>query len=141
MTGHGPSLAQALPAPCRPATPIPMRRNIRFHVALLFAAVGLGLCAYGAWKLDRLPVYTDKDLDLAAELNLSLDLARRTAGNQPAPEDLGTMRDAVRAEISASIRRERDLVESWIKTGMVLIGMGILQGLLQRLLPTPPARR
>jgi hypothetical protein len=118
-----------------------MRRNIRFHVALLFAAIGLSLCAYGTWKLQQLPVYTDKDLDLAAELNLSLDLARRPADQQPKPEEIGALRDAVRAEVSATIQRERDLVQSWIQTGMVLIGMGILQGLLQRLMPLPAARR
>lgn len=118
-----------------------MRRNIRFHVALLFAAIGLGLCAYGAVKLQKLPVYSERDLDLAAELNLSLDLARLPPDQQPDADALGRRRDAVRAEISASIERERELVESWIQTGMVLIGMGILQGLLQRLLPTPPPRR
>lgn len=117
-----------------------MRRNIRFHVALLFAAIGLGLCGYGAFKLQKLPVYTDKDLDLAAELNLSLDLARRPPDQQPKPEEIGKLRETVRAEVSASIERERDMVESWIKTGMVLIGMGILQALLQRLMPLPPPR-
>jgi len=117
-----------------------MRRNIRFHVALLFAVIGLGLCGYGAWKLQQLPVYTDKDLDLAAELNLSLDLARRPPDQQPKQNEVATLRTQVRAEISESIQRERDMVESWIKTGLVLIGMGILQGLLQRLMPLPPPR-
>jgi hypothetical protein len=118
-----------------------MRRNIRFHVALLFAVIGLSLCGYGAWKLDQLPVYSDKDLDLAAELNLSLDLARRPADQQPKPDEIGALRAQVRAEVGESIQRERDLIQSWIQTGMVLIGMGILQALLQRLMPLPAARR
>lgn len=117
-----------------------MRRNIRYHIAILFAAVGFSLSAYGAWKLQKLPVYTEQDLALAAELNLSIDLARLPPERQPTAEQLPEMRAAVAREIGGNIEQQRKLINSWIQTGFVLIGMAILQALLQRRLPTPPPR-
>lgn len=117
-----------------------MRRNIRYHLAILFAAVGLSLSGYGAWKLQQLPVYTEQDMALAAELNLSIDLARLPPDRQPNAEQLPEMRAAVQREISGNIEQQRKTIQSWIQTGFVLIGMAILQALLQRRLPTPPPR-
>ncbi len=109
-----------------------MRRNIRLHVALLFAALGLGLSLYGGYRLQTLPVYTDKDLDLATELNLSLDLARIPTDRQPPAEELPKLREAIRSEVSAETGRERNLAKSWLQTGLVLLGMALMQVLLQR---------
>lgn len=117
-----------------------MRRNIRYHVAILFAVVGLSLSGYGAYRLQQLPVYSEQDLDLAAELNLSIDLARLPPDRQPKAEALPQMRADVRSEISRNLDQQRKLVQSWIQTGLVLVGMAILQALLQRRLPTPPPR-
>ncbi|WP_293368789.1 hypothetical protein [Nevskia sp.] len=117
-----------------------MRRNIRYHLAVLFAVVGLSLSGYGAYKLQKLPVYTEQDLALAAELNLSFDLARLPPERQPAAEKLPEMRATVAREISDGIKQQRSMITSWIQTGFVLIGMAILQALLQSRLPTPPPR-
>lgn len=117
-----------------------MRRNVRYHLAILFAVIGLSLSGYGAYKLYRLPVYSEQDLDLAAELNLSIDLARLPPERQPKAEALPQMRAEVRSEISRNLDQQRKLVQSWIQTGLVLVGMAILQALLQRRLPTPPPR-
>lgn len=117
-----------------------MRGNIRLHVAVLFAVVGLALSGYGGYKLRKLPVYTEQELDLAAELNLSLDLARLPPERRPTADQLPEMRAAVKREIAGNIEQQRKLVNSWIQTGFVLIGMAILQALLQRRLPTPPPR-
>lgn len=112
--------------------PETMRRNIRLHVALLFAAIGLGLSLYGAYRLQTLPVYSDKDLDLATELNLSLDLARLPNDRQPPAEDLPKLREAVRSEVTTAMNRDRDLAKSWLQTGFVLMLMALMQALLQR---------
>lgn len=109
-----------------------MRRNIRLHVALLFAALGLGLCLYGGYRLQTLPVYSDKDLDLATELNLSLDLARLPGDRQPPAEELPKLRAAIRSEVTSAMNRDRDLAKSWLQTGLVLIAMAVMQALLQR---------
>ena len=140
MATNGLSLAQELFAPSGAGSPYLMRRNIRYHLAVLFAVVGLSLSGYGAYKLQKLPVYTEQDLALAAELNLSFDLARLPPERQPAAEKLPEMRATVAREISAGIEQQRSLINSWIQTGFVLIGMAILQALLQRRLPTPPPR-
>ena len=109
-----------------------MRRNIRLHVALLFAAIGLGLSLYGAYRLQTLPVYSDKDLDLATELNLSLDLARLPSDRQPPAEELPKLREAVRSEVTTAMNRDRDLAKSWLQTGFVLMLMALMQAALQR---------
>lgn len=117
-----------------------MRRNIRYHIAVLFAVVGLSLSGYGVYRLQKLPVYSEQDLDLAAELNLSIDLARLPPDQQPKAEALPAMRASVRREISGNLEQQRKLIQSWIQTGLVLIGMAALQALLQRRLPAPPPR-
>ena len=109
-----------------------MRRNIRLHVALLLAVVGLGLSLYAGYQLQTMPVYSEKDLDLATELNLSLDLARIPPDHQPPAEELPKLREAVRAEVEADLGRQRNLVKSWLQTGLVLLGMAVMQVLLQR---------
>ena len=109
-----------------------MRRNIRLHVALLFAAVGLGLCLYSAYRLQTLPVYSDQEIDLATELNMSLDLARIPLDKQPPAEDLPKLREGIRSEVVAEMGRERGLVKSWLQTGFVLLLMALMQVLLQR---------
>eukprot|EP01034_Spumella_vulgaris_P002976 gene2976-3842_t len=95
----------------------PMRRNIRLHVALLFAVAGLGLSLYGGYRLQTLPVYSEKDLELATELNLSLDLARIPPDRQPPAEELPKLREGVRAEVEADTSRDRKLAKSWLQTG------------------------
>lgn len=109
-----------------------MRRNIRLHVALLFAVIGLGLSLYGGYRLQTLPVYNEQDLALATELNLSLDLARIPSDRQPPAEELPKLREAVRAEVEADTSRDRKLAKSWLQTGLVLLAMAVLQVLLQR---------
>ncbi|WP_293389634.1 hypothetical protein [Nevskia sp.] len=109
-----------------------MRRNIRLHVALLFAVAGLGLSLYGGYRLQTMPVYSEKDLELATELNLSLDLARIPPDRQPPAEELPKLREGVRAEVEADMSRDRNLAKSWLQTGLVLLAMSVLQVLLQR---------
>lgn len=108
-----------------------MRRNIRLYVAVLFAAAGLGLSLYGGYRLQTMPVYSEKDLDLATELNLSLDLARIPADRQPPAEELPKLREGVRAEVEADMSRDRNLAKSWLQTGLVLLAMSVMQVLLQ----------
>lgn len=109
-----------------------MRRNIRLHVALLFAVIGLGLSLYGDYQLQTLPVYTEQDLALATELNLSLDLARIPSDHQPPAEEQPKLREAVRVEVEADLGRERSLAKSWLQTGLVMLAMAVMQVLLQR---------
>jgi len=109
-----------------------MRRNIRLYVALLFAASGLGLSLYGGYRLQTLPVYSEKDLALATELNMSLDLARIPPDRQLPAEELPKLREAVRAEVEANTSRDRNLAKSWLQTGLVLLAMSVMQVLLQR---------
>lgn len=114
-----------------------MRSNIRQQFALLFIAVGIGLVGYGWYQERQLPVYTPDDFELAADLNLSLDLARMTAERQPPPEKISELRAAIRADVEAADKRKHDLARSWMQTGLVLIGMGIVQTLISRRFATP----
>ena len=83
-------------------------------------------------KAATLTATLDEYLDLAAELNLSLDLARLPSDRQPPAEDLPKLREAVRSEVTTAMNRDRDMAKSWLQTGFVLMLMALMQALLQR---------
>ncbi len=109
-----------------------MRNNLRYQLAFVLGAIGGGLCVYGALKWHQLPQYSEHEIAVSTDLNLSLDLYR--LGTNPPPEKIEDMRRAVRTEIETDIARERKGARDWFFGGLVLLAMSFAQALLQRYL-------
>jgi len=97
--------------------------------AFLLAAAGIGLLAYYGEQWYRLPPWSDTEIAQSVELNLVLELQRRGPHLQPAGERLDALRRALRAEIEAEIRRDRQNLERWMGFGLLLIVFGLAQWL------------
>ena len=92
--------------------------------AFLLVAIGLGLVAwYGEqrWSLDP---WNEAEIEQSVELNLTLELQRRGPHLQPSNQRLAELRRALRAEVEAEIRREREQPERWIGLGLLLVVLG-----------------
>ena len=98
-------------------------RNPRFLAFLLIAA-GVGLIGYYGEQRWRLPRWSEAEIEQSVELNLALDLQRRGPHLQPSPERLAALRTALRAEVEAEIRRDREQLERWIGFGAILCVLG-----------------
>ena len=98
-------------------------RNPRFLAFLLIAA-GVGLISYYGEQRWRLPQWSEAEIEQSVELNVALDLQRRGPHLQPPPERLDALRAAVRAEVEAEIRRDRQELERWIGFGAILCVLG-----------------
>lgn len=110
-------------------------RNPRLFGFLLIA-IGLGLLGYYGEQRWRLPTWSEAEIEQSVELNLALDLRHRGPHLQPAGEKLEALRRAIRAEVEADIRLERENLESWMGVGAILCMLGaghlLKQSLAQR---------
>lgn len=95
--------------------------------AFVLAAVGLGLIAYYGEQLSRLPAWTEQEIDQSVELNLALELQRRGPHLQPDAGRLEGLRQTLRQEVEAEIRRDRRDLERWIGLGALLLVFGLGQ--------------
>ncbi|HUR41379.1 MAG TPA: hypothetical protein VM240_09455 [Verrucomicrobiae bacterium] len=101
-------------------------RNPRF-MAFLLVAAGLGVAGYFGEQRSRLPEWSEAEIEQSVELNLTLDLSRRGPHLQPDGERMDALRTAVRAEVEADIKRDREHLERWIGVGLVLLVLGVGQ--------------
>ena len=99
-------------------------RNPR-ALAFLLAALGLGVAAWYGEQRWRLPAWSEAEIEQSVELNLAVELQRRGPHLQPAPERLEHLRQTLRTEVEAEIRREREQLERWIGFGLVLTVLGL----------------
>lgn len=97
--------------------------------ALIFAA-GLGLVFHYGSVWYELPVYSPAEIEQSAELNLALEWQR--APSAATPEAIAARRDAIRAEVVAEIRRERDEARNFVMAGAVLLMVAAAQMLALR---------
>ena len=115
--------------------PVPMPRNVRYLLAVLLAAAGLGLLVHGLVQWRALPAYSEADITASTELNLQIDLAQLRRARNPSDFEIGRMRAAVRAEVEAEIAARREAAQTWLSAGAALLVIAMLQALLQRFLP------
>jgi hypothetical protein len=101
-------------------------RNPR-ALAFLLLSAGIGLVGWYGQQWYVLPEWSEGEIEQSVELNLQIDLARRGPHLQPTGERLEALRQAVRAEVEAEIRREREDLERWIGLGFVLLVLGVGQ--------------
>ena len=99
-------------------------RNPRL-LAFLLVAAGIGLAGWYGEQRWRLPAWSEAELEQSVELNLAVELQRRGPHLQPAPERLEQLRRALRAEVEAEIRHERERLERWIGLGLVMVVLGL----------------
>ena len=99
-------------------------RNPRL-LAFLLVAAGIGLAGWYGEQRWRLPAWNEAEIEQSVELNLALELQRRGAHLQPAPERIEQLRRTLRAEVEAEIRRDREQLERWIGLGLVLTVLGL----------------
>jgi len=95
--------------------------------AFVLAAIGLAVAAWHGEQRLRLPQWSAAEIEQSVELNLQLELQRRGPHLQPQGERLGDLRRALRAEVEAEIRRERDTLDRWIGLGLLLLVFGVAQ--------------
>jgi hypothetical protein len=112
-------------------------RNPRL-LAFLLAAIGLGVAAWHGEQWWRLPAWSETEIAQSVELNLAMELRRRGPHLQPSPERVEALRVALRGEVEAEIRREREQLERWIGFGLVLVVLGLGMGAREALGRPPP---
>lgn len=93
--------------------------------SFVLAAIGIGLVLYYGEQWYRLPKWSEAEIEQSVELNLAMDLQRRGPHLQPTGEKLEALRDTVRAEVEAEIRRDRETLERWIGLGLLLAVLGV----------------
>lgn len=109
-------------------------------LAALFVAAGVGLVAYYGEQRWRLPEWNAGEIEQSVELNLAIELQRRGPHLQPSGERLEQLRRTLREEVEADIRRERATPERWIGVGLLLIVIGIGNGVSAALARRAPPR-
>jgi len=97
--------------------------------AFALAAIGLAVAGWHGEQRLRLPQWSEAEIEQSVELNLQLELQRRGPHLQPQGERLDALRGALRAEVEAEIRRERDALDRWIGAGLLLLVFGAAQWL------------
>jgi hypothetical protein len=93
---------------------------------------GLGLAAYYGDEWQRLPKYSDEQIELSVERNLQIDIARMGA-LKPGPEELARLRAIVRAEVEGDIGREARKSQQGIALGLIAMVFGLGQMVYLRL--------
>ena len=107
-------------------------------LAFLLVAIGFGLAAFYGEQLWRLPQWSEAEIEQSVALNLELEKQRRGPHLQPDGERLERLRAALRAEVEAEIRRDRQKLERWVGLGLVLVVFGFGQWLRPRIDPPRP---
>lgn len=95
--------------------------------AFLLLAIGIGLVGYYGEQRWQLPQWSEAEIEQSVELNLAMDLDRRGPHLRPTGERLAGLRAAIRAEVEAEIRRDREKLERWIGLGAILCVLGAAQ--------------
>ncbi|MGQ0587619.1 MAG: hypothetical protein ACT4PK_10530 [Gammaproteobacteria bacterium] len=104
-------------------------RNPRV-LAFMLVALGVGVAAWYGEQRWRLPPWSEAEIEQSVELNLAAELERRGPHLQPSAERIQDLRRALRAEIEAEIRRDREKLERGLGAGLLLtvVGCGLLAG-------------
>lgn len=102
------------------------------RLGFLFAAGGIGLCAYAAVQWYQLPRYSEDDLKASTELNLQLDLARSGQSTPSDPQRMDQLRLQVRTEIQQEIQKQQRLPLNWLVAGVAFVIVGALRLWTQR---------
>ena len=113
-----------------------MQGSLRYRLAFLLAAGGIGLCGYAGLQWHALPHYSEDDLKASTELNLQIDLARQGIRDLPNPAQMELLRQRERAEVEAEIRTERGVVLRWFAAGLALLVIAGGQAVMLRLSPS-----
>jgi len=112
----------------------PQQRPRSLPFMLLF--VGIGLSGYYGWQWTQLPTYSEADLAASVELNVQLEL--QAQGAKTTPEGLERLREQTRKDLLADIARERQEVETGLGAGLIALVAGIGNLLLFNLIRRRP---
>lgn len=93
---------------------------------LLVAIFGLGFAIWYGWEWYRLPTWSEAEIEQSVELNLALDLSRRS-GPELSEAEVEQRREQVDAEVRANIAAERDRPRSYALTGLIVGLVGLAQ--------------
>lgn len=106
-------------------------QRIRLFAYVLLIS-GVALLTWFGEQWYRLPVWTEGEIEQSVELNLAMDLQRLGPNLRPEGEKLARLRQMVRAEVEAEIRKDREQVERWLGLGLICLVFGASQLILQR---------
>ncbi len=107
-----------------------MQGGLRYRLAFLLAAGGLGLCGYAGLQWRALPHFSEEDLKASTELNLQIDLARQGLHDQLGAEQMEVLRRQERAEIEGEIDAQRERAWRWLAAGLALLVLAIGQTMI-----------
>ncbi len=114
----------------------PRRTPRLIAVPLVLFAVGLWLTMTYGERWYHLPNYSEQDISASVELNLALDLQQRGSEAQPDAAGVDRLREQIRQEVTADIRRERSEIEQYLGMGLIALilagGALLADRLLQR---------
>lgn len=85
----------------------------------MLLAIGIGLSSYYGRQWQQLPRYSEDELAASTELNLRLDLQRRS--EILSAEALQRRREQIGAELRADIARERTQIETGLGAGLIAL--------------------
>lgn len=101
-------------------------RNPR-ALAFFLLASGTALLGWYGEQWYNLPKWTETELEQSVELNFAIEQQRRGPSLPLEGEKADRMREVLRGEIQAEIRKDRADVERWIGLGAVLVVLGLGQ--------------
>lgn len=97
-------------------------------VGALLAALGFGIACWYGWAWYHLPPWLEQDTRRSVELNLALDLSRRSADSDPVtPQEQDRLRARIRQEVESEIAKEREEARGYTFAGLVIGVFGLLQ--------------
>jgi hypothetical protein len=107
-------------------------RRRRPPLGLALATIGLGVALWFGYDWYRAPTMSADQITQLVDLNLAADVARRPDGAQPTPEQLATLSQSLREEITAELTRTRNDARMGCLAGLAAAVFGFLQMFLLR---------
>jgi len=111
-----------------------MQGSLRYRLAFLLAAGGIGLCGYAGLQWYELPHYSEDDLKTSTELNLQIDLARKEDQSKLTSDQVEEMRRTIRTEVNGEVNSRSREILMWLAIGFSLLTMAISQTVFIKLL-------
>lgn len=106
-------------------TPTPYRPSLARAFPIMLLVLGVSLVGIYGQRWLALPEYAESDIEASTELNLQIDLQRRGPHLQPDAEGRDRLRAAVRAEVEADIRAEREEVQTRFAVGLIALVLAL----------------
>ena len=110
-------------------------------LAFVLIAIGGGLLIGYGQQWYELPRWDEARIEETVDVKLEAELQQRGPLLQPSGARLERLRQTLRTELDAQIRRERRDLERWMGAGLILTMLGLGAALRNRLRPSQDVDR